>query len=59
MLRLTKIRGRIAFSTWSFKLTNGKLFEAMSKHIPSSPYNSVPPPSPMQWGTQGLYKTSW
>ncbi|MER5174857.1 MAG: methyltransferase domain-containing protein [Candidatus Nitrosocosmicus sp.] len=50
MLRVTKIGGRIVFSTWPSELINGKLFEAMAKHIPSSPDNSTPPPSPMQWG---------
>ncbi len=55
MLRVTKSGGRIAFSTWPAELLNGKLFEAMAKHIPySNKDSSLPslpkPPSPMQWG---------
>ena len=52
MIRVTKRGGgRIAFSTWPAELINGKMFEAMAKHIPSpSSQYSLPPPSPMQWG---------
>jgi ubiquinone/menaquinone biosynthesis C-methylase UbiE len=60
MIRVTKPGGCIAFSTWPFELVNGKLFEAMAKHLPAnmnsiySPSNQLeqqqPPPSPIQWG---------
>jgi SAM-dependent methyltransferase len=47
MLRVTKTRGRIGFATWPAELANGRLYEAIEKHIPSTLNN---PPSPMQWG---------
>jgi len=62
MIRVTKPGGYIAFSTWVFELVYGKLFKAMSKHMPTntttlSIYSSnqseqqqQQPPSPMQWG---------
>jgi len=62
MIRVTKPGGYIAFSTWAFELVYGKLFKAMSKHMPTntttlSIYSSnqseqqkQQPPSPMQWG---------
>ena len=62
MIRVTKPRGRIAFSTWPSEHVNGKLFEAMSKYLPSNTANSIysynnqseqqqqTPPSPIQWG---------
>ena len=36
MIRVTKPGGCIAFSTWPFELVNGKLFEAMAKHLPAN-----------------------
>jgi SAM-dependent methyltransferase len=60
MLRVTKPGGRIAFATWPPEHANGRMFEAMAKHIPPPPppphlssfsyHNNRPPPSPMQWG---------
>jgi ubiquinone/menaquinone biosynthesis C-methylase UbiE len=59
MIRVTKPRGCIAFSTWPSELVNGKLFKAMAKHVPANTENSVysssqseqkQQPSPMQWG---------
>ncbi|MGN6822030.1 MAG: class I SAM-dependent methyltransferase [Candidatus Nitrosocosmicus sp.] len=61
MTRVTKPGGSIAFSTWAFELVYGKLFKAMSKHMPAntatfSIYSSnqseqhQQPPSPIQWG---------
>ena len=62
MIRVTKPGGCIGFSTWAFELVYGKLFKAMSKHMPAniptfSIYSSnqseqqqQQPPSPMQWG---------
>jgi SAM-dependent methyltransferase len=47
MLRVTKPRGRIAFSTWPAELINGKLFDIMTKYITNSSNSSV---SPSQWG---------
>jgi len=62
MIRVTKPGGCIAFSTWAFELVYGKLFKAMSKHMPVNTTNSIysssnqseqqqqQQPSPMQWG---------
>ncbi len=61
MLRVMEPGGCITFATWPPEHANGKMFEAMAKHIPplpSSPlpslssfssYGNRPPPSPMQW----------
>lgn len=48
MLRVTKTGGRIGFATWPAELANGKVYEAIEKHIASTSNNN--PPSPMQWG---------
>lgn len=64
MLRVTKPRGRIAFSTWLAELVNGKLFDAIAKFItsssPSSSKSSSPASaSPSQWRIpQVIEKTS-
>jgi ubiquinone/menaquinone biosynthesis C-methylase UbiE len=56
MLRVTKPGGRIAFSTWTAELVNGKLFDVMAKYIDSSSSSSsstnasTSTPSPSQWG---------
>ena len=39
MLRVTKRKGRIAFATWPAELANGRLFEAIAKHMPYSSAN--------------------
>ncbi len=36
MIRVTKPGGCIGFSTWAFELVYGKLFKAMSKHMPAN-----------------------
>ncbi len=53
MIRVTKRGGSIAFSTWPPELANGRLFEALAKHMPSSPSSTNSPASessPMLWG---------
>jgi SAM-dependent methyltransferase len=47
LIRVTKERGRIAFTTWPPEHNVGRFFAAIVKHVPPPP-NS--PPSPMQWG---------
>jgi SAM-dependent methyltransferase len=47
IIRVTKDRGRIAFTTWPPEHTVGRFFAAIGKHVPP-PTES--PPSPMQWG---------
>ncbi len=59
MLRVTKSGGRIAFATWPPEHANGRMFDAMAKHIPnlsSSSNSPIPPPSPMQWGSPDVVK---
>jgi SAM-dependent methyltransferase len=70
MLRVIEPGGRIAFATWPPEHANGKVFEAMAKHMPPSPPPPVPPsasssfsshnhrplPSPMQWGNPEVVK---
>ena len=59
MLRVTKPGGRIAFATWPPEHANGRMFDAMAKHIPkfsSSSNNPYPPASPMQWGNPDVVK---
>jgi hypothetical protein len=41
MLGVTKPGGYFAFSTWPFELVYGKLFKAMSKHMPANTANSI------------------
>jgi SAM-dependent methyltransferase len=53
MLRVTKSGGggRIAFATWPAELANGRLFEAIAKHMSnSSAGDELYPPSPILWG---------
>ena len=69
MLRVMEPGGRIAFATWPPEHANGKMFEAMAKHVPPlspppphpslssfSSYGNRPPPSPMQWGIPEVVK---
>jgi SAM-dependent methyltransferase len=67
MLRVMEPGGRIAFATWPPEHANGKMFEAMAKHVPPIPppstlspfssHNNMPsPPSPMQWGHPEVVK---
>jgi SAM-dependent methyltransferase len=46
MLRVTEPGGRIAFATWPPEHANGRMFEAMAKHIPPTPPTPPPPPPP-------------
>jgi ubiquinone/menaquinone biosynthesis C-methylase UbiE len=39
--RVTKPGGCIAFATWSSEIVKGKLFKAMSKHMPVNTANSI------------------
>jgi hypothetical protein len=68
MLRVIEPGGRITFATWPPEHANGKMFEAIVKHIPPTPpspsppllsflsHNNRPPPSPTQWGNPGVVK---
>lgn len=66
MLRVTKKGGTIGFATWPPELINGKLFEVMTKHVPTpatpttatseSTVSLNPIPSPMQWGDPQIIK---
>ena len=49
MLRVTKSGGggRIAFATWPAELANGRLFEAIAKHMPNSSADNEPYPPPL------------
>jgi len=47
LIRVTKVGGRIAFTSWPPEHAIGRMFATIAKHIPPAP-NS--PPSPMQWG---------
>ena len=47
LIRVTKVGGRIAFTTWPPEHAIGRMFATIAKYIPPAP-NS--PPSPMQWG---------
>jgi len=47
LIRVTKVGGCIAFSTWPPENAVGRFFAAIGRHVPPPP-NS--PPSPMQWG---------
>jgi SAM-dependent methyltransferase len=46
MLRVLKVGGRIAFSTWPPELFTGRMFALVSKHVPPPAGAS----SPVQWG---------
>jgi len=56
MLRVTKPGGSIVFATWPPELANGRLFDALAKHIFPIQNNSPPLSSPMQWGDPGVVK---
>lgn len=47
LIRVTKVGGRIAFTTWPPEHAIGRMFATIAKYVPPAP-NS--PPSPMQWG---------
>ncbi len=47
LIRVTKVGGFIAFTTWPPENAVGRFFAAIGRHVPPPP-NS--PPSPMQWG---------
>ena len=47
LMRVTKVGGRIAFTTWPPEHATGRMFATMAKYVPPTP-NS--PPSAMQWG---------
>jgi hypothetical protein len=44
MMRVTKQRGYIAFATWRSELADGRMFDAMAKHI----HNSSPSSNPIR-----------
>jgi SAM-dependent methyltransferase len=47
LIRVTKVGGRIAFTTWPPEHAIGRMFATIAKYVPPAP-NS--PPSPMKWG---------
>ena len=53
LIRVTKVGGRIAFTTWPPEHAIGRMFATIAKYVPSAP-NS--PPSPMQWGIPEVVK---
>jgi SAM-dependent methyltransferase len=53
MQRVLKKGGRIGFTTWSPELAWGRMYDTISKYVPTVQNNQsmTPPlPSPMQWG---------
>lgn len=47
LIRVTKVGGRIAFTTWPPEHAIGRMFATIAKYVPPPPSG---PPSPMQWG---------
>jgi SAM-dependent methyltransferase len=47
LIRVTKVGGRVAFTTWPPEHAIGRMFATIAKYIPPT---SNSPPSPMQWG---------
>lgn len=47
LIRVTKVGGRIAFTTWPPEHAIGRMFATIAKYVPPPPNG---PPSPMQWG---------
>lgn len=50
MLRVLKVGGRIAFSTWPPELYMGHVFAFIARHLPPPPPGSDQPAPPALWG---------
>jgi ubiquinone/menaquinone biosynthesis C-methylase UbiE len=50
MLRMLKVGGRIAFSTWPPEHFTGQLFTYMARYLPPPPPGVDPPAPPALWG---------
>jgi SAM-dependent methyltransferase len=53
MLRVLKVGGTIAFSTWPPDLLMGRIFSLRARYMPPPPPGVAPP---VQWGDQGVIR---
>ncbi len=55
MLRVLKVGGRVAFSTWPPELFGGRQFAFIARHLPPPP-GADSPPSPALWGDPAVVR---
>jgi len=56
MIRVLKVGGRIAFSTWPPELFGGLQFAFIARHLPPHPAGAATPPSPALWGDPSVIR---
>lgn len=56
MLRVLKVGGRIAFSTWPPEHFTGQMFTFIASYLPSPPPGIDPPAPPALWGDPGVVR---
>lgn len=56
MLRVLKVAGRMAFSTWPPELFGGRQFGFFARYLPPPPAGAQTPPSPALWGDPNIIR---
>jgi SAM-dependent methyltransferase len=56
MLRVLKVGGRIAFSTWPPEHFTGQMFTFIARYMPPPPAGFDPPPPPALWGDPNVVR---
>jgi SAM-dependent methyltransferase len=56
MLRVLKVGGRIAFSTWPPEHFTGQMFTFIARYLPPPPPGVDPPPPPASWGDPNVVR---
>src|SRR5208282_6912980 len=56
MLRVLKVGGRIAFSTWPPEHFTGIMFALVGRYMPPPPPGGTPPAPPPQWGDPNVVR---
>jgi hypothetical protein len=56
MLRVLKVGGRIAFSTWPPEHITGQMFTFITRYLPPPPAGVEPPAAPALWGDPNVVR---
>src|SRR5215475_782576 len=56
MLRVLKVGGRLAFSTWPPEHFPGRMFTFLAEHAPPPPPGAEPPAPPALWGDPNVVR---
>lgn len=56
MLRVLRVGGRIAFSTWPPEHFTGQMFTFIARYLPPPPPGVDPPPPPALWGDPNVVR---